>query len=512
MKIYNSNSDREYRLNTFIFLLIFWLVFGMSSRTPLESDVWWHLRAGQEMVQRQQVLTRDVFSFTRMGEEWINHSWLAQIVLYYAYTWGSYLGLGLFTSILATFSMMTLYPQMSGHPLLRGIIIIFASLVAAPLWSPRPQMFSLLFLGITALFLSRFKARKEDRLWLLPLVFMFWSNLHGGYILGLLLIGATILGEVLNHILEVEENDKLPWKVIARMILWFVVCWFVVIINPNGWKMWLIPFKTFQVEVLQKFISEWASPDFHRIEQQPFLWLLIATLIAIGLSERRMNGSEVVRLSIFTYLGLYSRRNFAPFALVATPIFAFYFNTSLNNWLLRLKQFGFGNAINPLSESESIRNFDLIRENLRKWLNRLILVIIAVLSCLKLYWVTTPEFVWEYERKLFPVEAINWIKTNQPQGNMFNSYNWGGYLDWHLPEYLVFVDGRTDLYDDFILKEYITVYQGNQGWNLILDKYQIHFVLIEKESPLSSALYTSTEWQQAYQDDLAVVYIRSNLP
>jgi hypothetical protein len=113
---------------------------------------------------------------------------------------------------------------------------------------------------------------------------------------------------------------------------------------------------------------------------------------------------------------------------------------------------------------------------------------------------------------LFPIKAVEWIKVNQPHGNMFNSYNWGGYLDWHLPEYPVFVDGRTDLYDDQVLNEYLEVTHGNQGWNQILDKYGVNFVFIESESLLSKILSTSKSWELVYQDNLAVVYMRASPP
>lgn len=501
---------RPLQLNRFMFFLVFILVFAMASRTPLDSDMWWHIRAGKEMVQHHTILTRDFFSYTRFGEEWINHSWLSQIVLFLTFDQGKYLGLALFTSILAALSMITVYPQMSGHPLIRGMTIVVTCLITALVWSPRPQMFTLLFFGLTSLILYKFKKRDNHILWVLPIVFIFWSNLHGGYILGLFLMVATILGEVLDYTLLPNDTERLPWKSVCQMFLVLVICWLIVAINPNGWRMWLIPFQTFNMDVLQKSISEWASPNFHQIEQQPFLWILVSTLALVGLSGKRLDGVEAVKLSLFTYLALYARRNFAPFALVVAPILASHLDALMKHWRCQVEGTIYGSNFDKTFRT--IGRLNLIQPRIAKILNIGILTIVTSISILKVYWVTRPDFVLGYERMLFPAKAVEWIKFNQPHGNIFNSYNWGGYLDWYLPEYPVFVDGRTDLYDDQVLNEYLEVAHGDQGWNQILDKYRVNFVLIESESLLNKTLTASKSWELVYQDDLAVIYVRASPP
>lgn len=501
---------RAMTLNRFMFFLVFMIVFAMASRTPLDSDMWWHIRAGKEMIQHHAILTKDSFSYTRFGEEWINHSWLSQIVLFLAFDKVKYLGLSLFTSILAALSMITVYPQTSGHPLIRALAIVVTCSVAALVWSPRPQMFTLLFFGLTSLILYKFKKCDNHILWVLPIVFIFWSNLHGGYILGMLLMVSTILGEVLNHTLLSNDIERLPWKSIGQLVFTLVVCWLIVAINPNGWRMWVIPFQTFNVDVLQKSISEWASPNFHQIEQQPFLWILVSTLALVGLSGKRLDGVEAVKLSLFTYLGLYARRNFAPFALVVTPIMASQLDAIMKQWRGQVEGAIYGSNFGKTLRTIGCLN--PIQPRIAKILNIGILTIVTSISILKIYWVTRPDFVLNYERMLFPARAVKWIKFNQPHGNMFNSYNWGGYLDWHLPEYPVFVDGRTDLYDDQVLNEYLEVAHEDQGWNQILDKYRVNFVLIERGSLLSKTLNTSKSWELVYQDDLAVIYVRASPP
>jgi hypothetical protein len=93
---------------------------------------------------------------------------------------------------------------------------------------------------------------------------------------------------------------------------------------------------------------------------------------------------------------------------------------------------------------------------------------------------------------------------------MFNSYNWGGYLIWHLyPGYPVFIDGRTDLYDDQFIREYVKVTLAKPGWREVLDQYGVNFILIESDSILAAFLEEGGEWQRIYTGDIAKIFLRN---
>jgi hypothetical protein len=107
----------------------------------------------------------------------------------------------------------------------------------------------------------------------------------------------------------------------------------------------------------------------------------------------------------------------------------------------------------------------------------------------------------------FPKAAINWIAINHPKGNLFNSYNWGGYIIWRLyPQYQVYIDGRADVYGDSFINSYVNVYRAKPGWEQTLDSYSINLVLIDPGSPLAFALSQSLGWKMVYEDELSVVY------
>ena len=172
--------------------------------------------------------------------------------------------------------------------------------------------------------LYRYKWRRIDQLWLLPVIFFLWSNLHGGWSLGFMLIGITLAGEVLNHCLGNRSAEVLEWRQIKRLLLWGLAAVPALLINPNGLEILKIPFQTVGVQALQQSIQEWASPDFHELFQQPYLWLLLALLAAFALCGRKVDLGDLLSVLLFGALGLIARRNFGPFALVAAPVLSRY--------------------------------------------------------------------------------------------------------------------------------------------------------------------------------------------
>ncbi|HUV90328.1 MAG TPA: hypothetical protein VMY80_11795, partial [Anaerolineae bacterium] len=121
------------------------------------------------------------------------------------------------------------------------------------------------------------------------------------------------------------------------------------------------------------------------------------------------------------------------------------------------------------------------------------------------------EFNVENERRTLPADAVEWIQREQPPGPMFNSYNWGGYLIWHLwPAYRVFVDGRTDLYGDELLEQYLDVRFAKPGFQQVFDQYGVNFVLTEAGGFTDNFLALDDGWRRAYADEIAVVYVRMN--
>ena len=107
------------------------------------------------------------------------------------------------------------------------------------------------------------------------------------------------------------------------------------------------------------------------------------------------------------------------------------------------------------------------------------------------------------------MQAVEWIRQHQPEGNLFNSYTWGGYLVWHLsPDYPVYIDGRADLYGPIFFEEFAAIYQARSDYQSVFAENDIRLVLVETDSGVAAELRQSGEWKTGYEDKISIVLIR----
>jgi len=493
---------------TFYLIVLLLLILIIALRTPLDSDMWWHLRAGEETWRSGNVYKVDSLSYTREGEAWINHSWLAQVVMIGLYWFGSFKALSLWVGLSAVISMFFVYLQTIGKPIFRMGLILLTSFVCSVVWSPRPQILSLLFFGLVGLILFRYKwLGKEQLYWLLP-IFIVWSNMHGGYILGIILIGTFIVGELINQVLGIQSETTLSVKQIRKLLMICVASFGVAAINPNGIEMWKIPFQTVGVESLQNLIQEWASPDFHQPIQQLMLILLFGTFATVGLSKKTLDGVDLVGFSIFGILALTARRNFGPFAMVAAPIISRHMVDVAESWKLFAQKKW--NLFQKLNDYQKVSE-EKINKSLQLIVNLTVILAMVFIAGYKFISVNDKEFIDTVEEQTYPVGAVEWLREELPEGRLFSTYNWGGYLTWTLREYQVFVDGRTDLFGDEIISEWDKVMSANNGWQEILENRKISTILIDQDLSLVSDL-RAAQWIEVYRDDTSVIFVKSNNP
>ena len=189
-------------------VVTFVLIFALGVQLRVDTDIWWHLRAGADTLDNGMIRA-DPFSFTKLGEAWIDHSWGAEIISHALWAVGGYGALELLTGLLALAGGVFVYLMSSGGTYLRCCVVGLASLTASVFWAPRPQMFTyaLSALVLYVLFLRRY--RGIDVLWLLPVVMLVWANLHGGFAIGLALIAGVLVGETLER--RAPLDDRGDW-------------------------------------------------------------------------------------------------------------------------------------------------------------------------------------------------------------------------------------------------------------------------------------------------------------
>ena len=488
---------------TLILVVTLLLVFLMASRTPLDTDLWWHLRSGQIMVETGKPLLTDVFSYTRAGMDWTNHSWLGQIVLFEIYQLTGWTGLSSMMGLTAVLIGWLIWQQTPGGAFTRAAFVLLASIVSAPLWTPRPQLFSLLLLAILVWLVNHWLHKGGKIIWLILPLFVLWSNIHGGFVLGIIFLITLATGIFMDGFLR--ERSSRSAKLSQDKVLFGAAVggYIVSAINPNGFKMWLIPFQTVGVGVLRQFIQEWASPDFHSPETWAFAFFLLLLILVQSLNSKKANFQQLIPEVIFILMSLYAKRNIAVVAIVSTPWLA----SSCIEVFSNIKEMDFlPEKIQNILRSYQNSRQPLPSSNLTRTLNLIIVAVLGLFCFFKLAAVTQPVLMDAFEKKSLPSNAVTYMKANPINGGkIFNTYNWGGYLIWKYPEQKVYVDGRTDLFGDEFLSEWLNVIQAGKGWEVSLDKWGVTRVIIEPDRPLAKVL-PYAGWNEVYQDQIAVIF------
>ena len=470
-------------------IIVFVMLFAIALRVPTDTDTWWHIRSGEYTLNNGMIHT-DPFSHTYAAEPWINHSWGAQILMFGIWKIAANAGLAFYTAILAVGGMALLYQISSGNTYLRAFIIILGATTAAIFWSARPQMISFFFTTLILWLMYRYKHDDKDWLWAIIPVMWLWSNLHAGWSIGYLFLIAFIVGEVFNNLTGVDENT-MSWAGWRKLVLATVISIPFLALSPYFLENMLVPFNTVNIEPLRAFIQEWQSPDFQGQGTWAFIAMIMLLFMALWTSKLKFDWSGFFLLIGTLFLALLYSRNIAVFAVAATPILTHHLDNALTerNFILRPRQ--------SVPRPMAIINVTLIA-----------LTILGI--GLYAAGLLLPANVEETQAEILPVAAVNYLNENDLPAELFNSYNWGGYLMFAAPDYPVYVDGRTDLYGDFVT-DYASIYFNRaDDIEAELEAQNINLVLVEAGAPITDALAESGNWTLEYEDELAVIWLRSN--
>ena len=89
---------------------------------------------------------------------------------------------------------------------------------------------------------------------------------------------------------------------------------------------------------------------------------------------------------------------------------------------------------------------------------------------------------------------------------MFNYFTWGGYLQYRLwPEKRVFIDSNSDFYGEAFVRQYAQVMQLAEGWEDVLDQYNVTWAVLPSESLTAAEFQRQLGWSVLFQDDTAVI-------
>lgn len=473
-------------------IVCFVLVVAINARPPYSADMGWHLRSGQWMVENGRVLDFEPFSFTFNGAPRVAYDWLGQVALYQVWALGGDAALSLLALALTavTFALLTL--AMPGHIFARLIALLFALALTWFFWTTRPQLFSLMFSAVVIWVMYRYKRGASPRLLLvLPPVFLLWGNLHGGWSI---IAGAMVLmavGEALNILTRTRAPHVLTWRRWALYVAAGVASAAVLMINPFGIDALLVPVVVLGQPSSIDFVTEWRPPDLqtpYGIALATLALLLVAGFIT-QIRARRLDWTQLLTTLAVGYLAFRYARSMPFFLIVATPVLI----DMLTDWIMRTSWGRRSASLRPRPKQQALYYAVL-------GLTTLGAVVLVAL-------ILRPHTIRAYQAHRAPVDAIEVLLSERPPANIFPHYNWGGYLLWRAQDYPIFIDGRVDIYTDFVF-EWDAIRNG-ENWEAEFERWDINTVLLMPRDPLTGILREHEGWRILHEDEIAVLLTRA---
>jgi hypothetical protein len=503
----------------FIILLVAMSGGALSTRLLGDASIGWHIRNGEQMLRTDTITRTDSFSVTMGGQTWYAWEWLYDLKIAGIHHWFGLNGVVFFTAVIIalTFALTLRLSLERGADLPVAALLLVLSLGVSMIHLfARPHVLSWLFTVIWFQMLdssgSMAGPEHRRRLWYLPALMLLWVNLHGGFVLGFVLLGLYLLSGAIRYFRCRDEG--MHQRIAGRLQELGIVTaasLLASLINPYGYKLHLHVYRYLSSRWLMNHIDEFLSPNFHGVAQQCFVAILLITIVGLAVSHSKPPLSRVLVLLFATYSGLYASRSLPVSSLLLTLIVAPLWTQALaearDNPSLSLRLRGFLSRW-LLFTSRAGR----VELGFRVHLWPLAAVVIGMLVCAQPGKPGTR--VWRdahFDAGHFPVQAGEVIVQRGIHEPIFAPDSWGGYLIYRLyPRNKVFVDDRHDLYGEEFLREYLKAIRLTPDWNGFLDEKKVNWALLPAESSLANMMEATAQWNLVYRDGVSVLLERKN--
>jgi hypothetical protein len=492
----------------FFLVLIGLLVFSRLSDGLLrDADTGVHIRNGEQILTTHTITRTDSFSYTRQGAPWFAWEWLYDVVIAAIHHVAGLNGVILFTAVVigTTFALLFRFILRRSGNLGVAAFLTLSSIAAAQVHMlARPHVLSWLLTVLWVECLCRFEDGERSALLWLPPLMLLWVNVHGGFVLGLGLLGIFAIGRIWSSLIAPREGDR---KKIGQLIAVLSVCLVTTLLTPYGYRLHVHVYQYLSNSFLMNNIEEFASPNFH-IAVYRFFELFIPLVIAgVVLGRNRITATGFLLLLFSLHAGLYAARNIPISVLITSLVLGPLLVTSPKSDCRSLPRW----LRSTLAAGKSISG-SMTRLEGQLHGHAAVLVVMAaslalVLNGGRLF--STQILDAHFDEKIFPVKAAQFIAQRGIRDHLFSTDVWGAYLIYKLyPATRVYFDDRHDFYGEAFVREYGKAYFATRQWREPLDRYQVRWVLMPTDSPLSTALRESRDWRIEYDDGLAMVFGR----
>jgi hypothetical protein len=487
-----------------LFLIAVIVIMALAvTRTIQDPDFWWHLRAGQLIIQHGGLLGNDPFTYTVPTHHWTMHEWLNEVFFAIEFAIG---GLGLIVLILSAVTWLGLLAVMQKarlrHPsrAVLGIGMLIGVVAGFPIWGPRVHMITFAFSALTLLLVERYLVRGGKAMWIMVPLFILWSNLHGEFVIGLGFIAVILLAELIGGWLHMP--DAAPRSRLLPLLYLLLACAATSMINLNGPGILFYAAGTQASAAQQSLIEEWFSPSFH--DWEVFVYgAMLLTLAMLIVFNKRIRARDVALVLVTTVLSLQSARNIELFVAASTAIYID--QLSIAAPLLRAAYRRIRRTPATARARARVQPpllFRLVASGL----------LVAGLGGVYVAWLVPKMQLQPYSlayAQEYPVCAAQWL-AGAPDGlKIFNQYGEGGYLAYTLSSHndKVFIFGDAALMGDQMLYTYADVESVTPSWDSIIRRFGTDIVLYDVNTPLADVMDHAADWTKVYQDGLSVAFV-----
>ena len=450
--------------NIILFLLFAFIIMCSIFLFHYGNDFYWHLKTGEYIINNNKIPKTGIFSYYAISNNltWISHEWLFEVIIYLFQNLFSNYGAIvyiIFSLIILSFLLWKLNQEnFIKYPFYAIIWAVISMLIFTNKTLPRPHLISYILFAVTILIAFEIQKGKSNKIiFLIPIISILWSNIHGGSSnLSYIIYGIFLLDSIR------RKDKELSKKYLTTLVLSLLF----IMINPHGIKMIFYPYQNMTYKVMLSCIDEWQRLNIFSIDGIFYLLFIISIIYILFKNRKQVSLLTILLISIFTLLAIKSTR-FMPYLLiVSTSIIPNYFQIS------KFK-------------------IDIIP----------IFIFVVLVFIILTITIVIPQANNSFKR--ISDDMIQYLKEKENLV-LYNSYNLGGYLIYK--DISVFIDSRADIYINCNFSDVCQIEKGYQP-NL-LEKYNFNTLIIENKSGAYSYLKNNDNYELYMQDKNNSLFIR----
>jgi type IV secretory pathway VirB2 component (pilin) len=482
----------------FLLAILVWLFVsggGMGwSGLLADADIGWHIRTGETILDTGRAPYVDPYSFSKPGETWFAWEWLADVIY-----GGLHRLAGLKGVVLAAALMLSVFATTLVRRMVWRDTHVFVAMVVALLgvgcstihFLARPHVFTLLLLSAAMWLIEADRRSPSRRIWWLAPLTVVWTNLHGGFLALIAVLGLTAVGAAAEAWLGGGRtvSDALRWAKLTA------VCGLATLVNPYGWNLHVHVAGYLQSSWIRNMIQEFQSPSFRSESMLQFEALLLAGVLAAAGMFRRKQVAEGLWILFWAHMALGSVRHVPVFVTVCAPVIAAELAAWWRAWTGTARRSSLAGIVNAMA-ADSLAGFR--RTSAWPWAVAVGLMAVGA----PLQW---PR---DFPKQLFPVQMVSEHGELLARSRVLTTDQWGDYLIYRNPLQKVFVDGRSDFYGEQVGREYVELLNGHWRWRQWMEKYGFDVALVPVSNAIAELLKREPGWRVVADDGQQILLVR----